>query len=174
MCGTIAADHSISAPSIRGPATAPISHPYWLREEPTAGMFRVADAKLIGQPENPPPFTVDCTFDVGDQKLVVTSEPLAPTNPGKPGRRLAVISPVSLRFASDVALFTPKATKTVEVEVTAARAGERQDQADHGAQAQAGEGHVHVEAVRARLTSAGRRGCRTATRAPESPAGCSR
>ena len=107
------------------PATAPISHPYWLREEPTAGMFRVADAKLIGQPENPPPFTVDCTFDVGDQKLVVTSEPLAPTNPGKPGRRLAVISPVSLRFASDVALFTPKATKTVEVEVTAARAGER-------------------------------------------------
>jgi hypothetical protein len=88
-------------------------------------MFRVADAKLIGQPENPPPFTVDCTFDVGDQKLVVTSEPVAPTNPGKPGRRLAVISPVSLRFASDVALFTPKATKTVEVEVTAARAGER-------------------------------------------------
>ena len=107
------------------PAATPISHPYWLREEPTAGMFRVADAKLIGQPENPPPFTVDCTFDVVDQKLVVISEPLAPTKPGKPGRRLAVISPVSLRFASGVALFAPKAAKTIEVEVTAARAGER-------------------------------------------------
>jgi LmbE family N-acetylglucosaminyl deacetylase len=107
------------------PAATPISHPYWLREEPTAGMFRVADAKLIGQPENPPPFTVDCTFDVVDQKLVVISEPLAPTKPGKPGRRLVVISPVSLRFASGVALFAPKAAKTIEVEVTAARAGER-------------------------------------------------
>ncbi len=107
------------------PAATPISHPYWLREEPTAGMFRVADAKLIGQPENPPPFTVDCTFDVGDQKLVVTSEPLAPTKPGKPGHRLAVISPVSSRFASGVALFAPKAAKTIDVEVTAARAGER-------------------------------------------------
>lgn len=107
------------------PANVPVSHPYWLREETTAGMFRVADAKLIGQPENAPPFLVDCTFDVGDQKLVVSSEPLAPGKPGKPGRRLAVISPVSLRFGSGVALFTPGAKKTIAVEVTAARAGER-------------------------------------------------
>ena len=107
------------------PAGVPVSHPYWLREEPTAGMFRVAETKLIGQPENPPPFTVDYLFEVGDQKLTVTSEPLAPTKPGKPGRRLAVISPVSLRFGSGVALFTPGAKKKIEVEVTAARAGER-------------------------------------------------
>ncbi len=107
------------------PANVPVSHPYWLREEATAGMFRVADAKLIGQPENAPPFMVDCTFDVADQKLVVSSEPLAPSQPGKPGRRLAVLAPVSLRFGSGVALFTPGAQKTIEVEVTAARAGER-------------------------------------------------
>lgn len=107
------------------PANVPVSHPYWLREEATAGMFRVADAKLIGQPENAPPFMVDCTFDVADQKLVVSSEPLAPSKPGKPGRRLAVLAPVSLRFGSGVALFTPGAQKTIEVEVTAARAGER-------------------------------------------------
>ncbi|MSU67676.1 MAG: LmbE family protein [Opitutaceae bacterium] len=107
------------------PANVPVSHPYWLREEATAGMFRVADPKLIGQPENPPPFMVDCTFDVGDQKLVVSSEPLAPTKPGKPGRRLVVISPISLRFSSGVALFTPGERKKIEVEVTAARAGER-------------------------------------------------
>ena len=37
------------------PANVPVSHPYWLREEPTAGMFRVADPKLIGTPENAPP-----------------------------------------------------------------------------------------------------------------------
>lgn len=107
------------------PANVPVSHPYWLREEPTAGMFRVADAKLIGQPEDAPPFMVDYTFDVADQKLVVSAEPLAPGLPGKPGRRLAVIAPVSLRFGSGVALFAPGAAKQIEVEVTAARAGER-------------------------------------------------
>lgn len=107
------------------PADVSVPHPYWLREETTAWMFRVADAKLIGQPENAPPFLVDCTFDVADQKLVVSSEPLAPGKPGKPGRRLAVIAPVSLRFGSGVALFTPGAKKTVTVEVTAARVGER-------------------------------------------------
>ncbi len=36
-----------------------------------------------------------------------------------------VISPVSLRFGSGVALFTPGAKKKIEVEVTAARVGER-------------------------------------------------
>ncbi len=107
------------------PANVPVSHPYWLREEPTAGMFRVVDPKLIGQPENAPPFMVDCTFDVADQKLVVSAEPLAPGLPGKPSRRLAVIAPVSLRFGSGVALFAPGAAKKIEVEVTAARAGER-------------------------------------------------
>ncbi len=107
------------------PANIPVSHPYWLREEATAGMFRVADARLIGQPENAPPFMVDCTFDIADQKLVVSSEPLAPGKPGKPGRRLAVIAPVALRFGSGVALFRPGAKKMIEVEVTAARAGER-------------------------------------------------
>jgi LmbE family N-acetylglucosaminyl deacetylase len=106
------------------PANAPVSHPYWLREEASAGMFRVADAKLIGQPENAPPFMVDCTFEVADQKLVVSSEPLAPGKPGKPGRRLVVIAPVSLRFSSGVALFAPGAKKTIEVEVTAARSNE--------------------------------------------------
>lgn len=107
------------------PGSVPVSHPYWLREETTPGMFRVAEAKLIGQPENAPPFMVDYTFDVAGQKLVVSSEPLAPTKPGKPGRRLAIISPVSLRFGSGVALFAPGADKKIAVEVTAARAGER-------------------------------------------------
>ena len=70
---------------------------------------------------NPPPFTPEYVFEVGDQTLVIPDEPLALEQPGKPMRRLAVISPVSLKFGSNVALFTPGAEKTVEVEVTAAR-----------------------------------------------------
>ena len=105
------------------PKGTPLSQPYWLREEQTAGMFRVAEPKLIGRPENPPVFPVGYVFEVGGQTLVVQDEPLATMDAGKPGRRLSVISPVSLRFGSGVALFTPSARKTVDVEVTAARAG---------------------------------------------------
>jgi LmbE family N-acetylglucosaminyl deacetylase len=108
------------------PATLPLSQPYWLREEPTAGMFRVDDPKLIGLPESPTPFPVEYIFRVGDQTLVVTDEPVqAGTESGKfeARRTLKIISPVSLKFGSSVALFIPGAKKTVEVEITAARAG---------------------------------------------------
>jgi LmbE family N-acetylglucosaminyl deacetylase len=104
------------------PKTTSLSQPYWLREESTAGMFRVAETKLIGQPENPPPFMAEYVFEVGGQTLVIPNEPLALEAAGKPMRRIAVISPVSLKFGSGVALFAPGSKKTVEVAVTAARA----------------------------------------------------
>ncbi len=103
------------------PRETSLTQPYWLREEPAAGMFHVTETKLIGQPEDPPPFLVEYVFEVSGQKLIVTDEPLAATEDGQPGRRLAIISPVSLRFGSSVALFTPGAQKTVEIEITAAR-----------------------------------------------------
>lgn len=104
------------------PKNTPISQPYWLREEPTPGMFRVAETKLIGQPENPPPFSVEYIFELSGQTFVIADEPVA-TEAGRPPRRVAVISPVSLQFASGVALFTPGAKKTVELDVSAARTG---------------------------------------------------
>jgi LmbE family N-acetylglucosaminyl deacetylase len=104
------------------PKTTPLSQPYWLREPSAAGMFRVAETKLIGQPENPPPFCVEYVFEVGGQTLVIPNEPLAVETAGKPMRRLAVISPVSLKFGSGVALFKPRVSETVELEITTARA----------------------------------------------------
>ena len=126
--GSVPLDRSnASGPSadimIEVPASLPVSQPYWLREEAGPGMFRVADPKLIGRPENPPVFTVDYAFEVGGQRLVVTDEPVAPSTTGKPPRTLIVTSPVSLRFGSGVALFAPGAKKQVEVEVAAARPG---------------------------------------------------
>ena len=58
------------------PANTPLSQPYWLREDGTAGMFRVDDAKLIGRPENPPAFPVEFVFEVGGQTLVIPNEPV--------------------------------------------------------------------------------------------------
>ena len=108
------------------PIDTPLSQPYWLREDHTTGMFRVDDPNLIGRPENPPALPVDQTFEVGGQTLVVPGEPVQVTTNSvgaERRRRLDVIPPVSLKFASEVKLFAPGAKRAVEVEVTAFRAG---------------------------------------------------
>jgi len=106
------------------PTTTPLTQPYWLRAEGTAGLFRVDDAKLIGAPENSPAFPIEDVFEVAGHTLVIPDQPVQVTtnSSGESRRRLDVIPPVSLRFLSDVALFSPGSTQPVEVEVTAARA----------------------------------------------------
>lgn len=108
------------------PANTVPSQPYWLRQESTAGMFRVENSSLIGQPENPPAFPVEFVFEVGGQTLVVADEPVqlvAGAPEAQARRHLEVIPPVSLSFGVEVELFAPGASKTATVEVTAARAG---------------------------------------------------
>jgi hypothetical protein len=100
------------------PVSTPLTQPYWLREEPGTGMFRVMETSLIGQPENPPAFPVEQVFMIGSQTLVIPSEPVQTET----RRRLDVIPPVSLNFVSDVKLFAPGSTHPVEIEITAARA----------------------------------------------------
>jgi LmbE family N-acetylglucosaminyl deacetylase len=107
------------------PATTPPSQPYWLRKEGTAGLFHVDDPSLIGRPVNPPAFPIEYVFEVGGQTLVIAGEPVptaADSANAAMRRRLDVIPPVSLRFASGVQLFAPGAARPVTVELTAARA----------------------------------------------------
>jgi LmbE family N-acetylglucosaminyl deacetylase len=102
----------------------PLSQPYWLREPHTTGMFRVDDPALIGRPENPPVFPVEQVFEVGGQTLVIPDEPVQTASDqtgGETRRRLEVIAPVSLKFASEVRLFAPGAARSIEVEVAAYR-----------------------------------------------------
>ena len=106
------------------PASTPLSQPYWLREEGTPGMFRVDDASLIGQPENPPVFPVELLFEVGGQKLAIPGQPVAvtgETNFVKKFRPLDVIPPVSLSVDSDVAIFNPGSSHAISITVNAAR-----------------------------------------------------
>ena len=108
------------------PANTPLSQPYWLREEAATGMYRVDNAALIGRPENPPVFPVEQIFEIDGQRLTIPDEPMQVTlDPvkGEIRRRLDVIPPVSLRFLTPIALFSPGAAHAVSVEVTALRAG---------------------------------------------------
>jgi LmbE family N-acetylglucosaminyl deacetylase len=107
------------------PPGTPVSQPYWLREEGTAGTFHVDDPSLIGRPENPPAFPVEHVFQVGGETIVVADEPvqlLTGSGSDQPSRRLEVIPPVSLSVDSDVALFTPGSSHAIEIEIIAARA----------------------------------------------------
>ena len=120
---TAAQDLTITLPN-----NTALSQPYWLREDPTTGMFKVDDPKLIGQPENPPVFPITHIFQIysnGGPSIVINDEPVqAGTESGKfeARRTLKVIPPVSLRCEEEVKLFAPGSKREVTVEVTAARA----------------------------------------------------
>jgi hypothetical protein len=108
------------------PTDTPVSQPYWLREEPSTGLYHVDDPALIGRPENPPAFPVEQVFEISGQTIVIPDEPVqvatGPTSDAWKRRRLDVIPPVTLKFPFDVRLFAAGASKEVEVEVTAFRA----------------------------------------------------
>ena len=53
-----------------------LSQPYWLRHEPTAGMFVVDNPSDIGLPENRPVFPLDYVFSVGEQSISIPTEPV--------------------------------------------------------------------------------------------------
>lgn len=48
----------------------PVSQPYWLEKAGTKGMFEVADQRLIGQPESPPPLKARFEFEFGENQPV--------------------------------------------------------------------------------------------------------
>jgi hypothetical protein len=104
----------------------PLTQPYWLREEGSAGRFRVSEPLLIGSAENAPPLPVEYVFDVGGQRLLIPDEPVQVTSNASAAtarRRLNVIAPVSLSFISEAGVFVPGASREVNVTVTAARDG---------------------------------------------------
>ncbi len=107
------------------PANTPLSQPYWLKEEHSIGMYRVAETALIGRPENPPAYPIEHLFEVNGQTLMVPDEPVqtATESAKTEARRLEVVAPVSLKFLYEVRLFAPGTTRPVEVEVAALRAG---------------------------------------------------
>jgi LmbE family N-acetylglucosaminyl deacetylase len=105
------------------PANTPVSQPYWLREPPGVGTYRVADASLIGQPLGPSPLLVEDEFEVNGQTFVV---PIVPTarvvENGKPiERSLEVVPPVFLGFTFEVARFAPGQRRCVQVTVSSSR-----------------------------------------------------
>jgi LmbE family N-acetylglucosaminyl deacetylase len=76
------------------PSDMPLSQPYWLREEPATGLYRVDNPKLIGLPENPPALLVRFDLEIGGRQFTVTAEPMqVDSEPGKVETRTASLTP---------------------------------------------------------------------------------
>jgi LmbE family N-acetylglucosaminyl deacetylase len=123
---TLAANRAVEATADSTvPAEAALTTPYWLRDEGTAGMFRVDDPALIGRPESPPAFPVQHTLEIGGQTLVFDDEAVEVIDDpvrGEIRRPLRVVAPVTLGFPQELALFAPGSTRDIDVTITAERA----------------------------------------------------
>jgi hypothetical protein len=94
--------------SLRIPADAPLSTPYWLASPPEPGLYVVGDPQRLGMPEDPPRFQVQFVFDVTGRPLVVSravafkwTDPVA----GERYRPLEITPRVSVRPDTQVLMF---------------------------------------------------------------------
>src|SRR5882724_4566142 len=105
------------------PKTVESTQPYWLRKPPALGTYTVDDQKLIGLPENPPPFPVEVTLRIGDQELhylVDTKYRTVDPVIGEVRQNLAIAPPVFANLQNSVFVFGDDKSKTVQVRVIAA------------------------------------------------------
>lgn len=148
-------------------ADQPLTHPYWLREEGAAGLFTVADRKLIGRAEDPPAFSWTFVVELGGEQLSLVVPGEAAETGERVGRRrgVAIVAPVVFQLVHEVELFAPGATREVQVKLTregAPLAGRLVAEAGEGWKAEvpasefrAGSGAPATVAVRVTAPAAG-------------------
>lgn len=89
-------------------------------------MFGLADSPSAIEPDDSPVVGVSEVFEIGGQVVTIQDQPVQVVGDpakGEVRRRLQIIPPVSVDFSEEVELFAPGAARSVEVELTAARAG---------------------------------------------------
>ena len=105
-------------------ANAKYSDPYWLREEGTLGMYKVADQNLISTPENAPALSWVATVEIGDTFLTYELPVIYKENSPVEGefyRPLEVTPPVFLNISEKVYVFGNGTSKKIDVQVLAGK-----------------------------------------------------
>ncbi|WP_346819429.1 PIG-L family deacetylase [Rapidithrix thailandica] len=99
-----------------------ITQPYWLQEASSNGMFKVADPRMVGLPENPVPFPVTFTFQIQG----ATFQKTAPVNykwvdpvDGERLRPLEIRPSVTVNLPQPVYLFSAEKSKKIKLLVKA-------------------------------------------------------
>jgi LmbE family N-acetylglucosaminyl deacetylase len=102
------------------PKDLPFSQPYWLREPGTIGTYAVSDQTLIGRPENPPPFPIDLTLQIGGEQIDYSLEPRfrkVDRVAGEVNQPLVIAPPAFAVLPRPVFIFGSAQPKTVTVRV---------------------------------------------------------
>jgi LmbE family N-acetylglucosaminyl deacetylase len=106
------------------PMDTALTHPYWLELPSTPGMAQVADAPLIGTPENQAAYAMVYDFVIDGQVLALPVAPMQVIRDRVRGElrdTLQVIPPVAVTFVRQLERFAPGETRSVTVQATAAR-----------------------------------------------------
>ncbi|HEX8852125.1 MAG TPA: NEW3 domain-containing protein, partial [Pyrinomonadaceae bacterium] len=105
--------------NVRLPEEAEPSQPYWLRDEPAAGLFKVADPTLVGTPENPPAVPVFFTLSTPDGHRLVFETPTlyrwTDRVRGEQYRPLVVVPRAAVGLEERVHIFPDRAPKQLSV-----------------------------------------------------------
>jgi LmbE family N-acetylglucosaminyl deacetylase len=105
--------------TLRFPESYDLSQPYWLRKQPTHGLFNVTEQALIGLPENPPAVPITVTLDDNEMNTLIFTVPAVyrRTDPvlGEQVREVSVVPAVTANMASGVYLFPDSKPRPVTV-----------------------------------------------------------
>lgn len=108
------------------PETLEETHPYWLVEPPSRGLFTVEDPRRVGLAENPDALVASFTLTVGGERLLLTSPVRYRwTDPvqGERYRPLEVLPKLTLHLEDRVSLFRDASPREVRVVARAGRKG---------------------------------------------------
>lgn len=100
---------------------------YWLKEEGSLGMYKVADQTKIGNPESDPYLIANFTLDI-EGELVTFSHPITYkyTDPekGEVHQPFEIVEPIYTSIEDDVYVFSEGITKEVRVNIKAMEANQ--------------------------------------------------
>ncbi len=104
------------------PDTANYTSPYWLKEEGSLGMYKVADQQLIGLPGNPRNINVRFSIRINEVEIPFDKAVVYKYNDpvkGEVYQPFEVIPPVSAKINEKVLIFANSKSKIVPVTITA-------------------------------------------------------
>ncbi len=104
------------------PQNTPISQPYWLKNEHSAGMFNITDQQLIGLAEEQPKFICDFTVSYKN-KPITLSVPVfyRITDPvdGELYKSIVIAPPVTINIERNIYYFSSDTEKEIKVTIQA-------------------------------------------------------
>jgi LmbE family N-acetylglucosaminyl deacetylase len=105
--------------TVKLPADLPLTTPYWYEAPPEAGLYTVADTRLIGAPEGEPAAKVGFLFTLPDGRPLTVERAVSYkwTDPvmGERYRPFEVTPLVSVRPAASVMMFAGEGARPLEV-----------------------------------------------------------